>query len=89
MNYKDLVLKYKDQIIKDLEKFISINSVLVKYDSTNLEAPFGEGPRKALDFISEIAARDKFQNRKSSLRSWRKKCAKFCKCPSRDDLRCG
>ena len=63
MNYKDLVLKYKDQIIKDLEKFISINSVLVKYDPTNLEAPFGEGPRKALDFISEIAARDKFQNR--------------------------
>ena len=63
MNYKDLVSKYKDKILKDLEGLIAIDSVLDKYDPSNLEAPFGEGPRKALDFISSIATRDGFSNK--------------------------
>src|SRR5690625_3490837 len=61
INFKDEVLKRKDDIIKDLTNLIKINSELTTYDPKRTGAPFGEGNKEALDFMLNLAKRDGFK----------------------------
>ncbi|PTH29956.1 dipeptidase PepV [Staphylococcus arlettae] len=57
--WKDKVLAYESQIIDDLKGLLAIESV--RDDSKASDAyPVGPGPRKALDYMYEIAERDGF-----------------------------
>ncbi|WP_035357149.1 dipeptidase PepV [Acholeplasma granularum] len=64
IDFKALVLKYKDQFIKDTQELLKINSELTTFDQNRIGAPFGEGNRKALEFMLDLAKRDgfKFEN---------------------------
>src|SRR5690554_2051224 len=64
IDFKALVLKYKDQFIKDTQELLKINSELTTYDPSRVGAPFGEGNKQALDFMLKLAQRDgfKFEN---------------------------
>jgi len=64
IDFKALVLKYKDQFIKDTQDLLRINSELTTFDPNRVGAPFGEGNKKALDFMLDLAKRDgfKFEN---------------------------
>lgn len=57
--WKEKVQEYEEQIIKDLNGLLSIESVRDDSQATD-EAPVGPGPRKALDYMYEIAQRDGF-----------------------------
>ncbi|MBU5270658.1 dipeptidase PepV [Staphylococcus caprae] len=57
--WKEKVLEYENQMIDDLKGLLSIESV--RDDSqASKEAPVGPGPRKALDYMYQIAERDGF-----------------------------
>ncbi|MDU6092767.1 MAG: dipeptidase PepV, partial [Staphylococcus lugdunensis] len=57
--WKEKVQEYESKIIDDLNGLLSIESV--RDDSLASEdAPVGPGPRKALDYMYEIAQRDGF-----------------------------
>lgn len=60
-DFRKEVLKRKDEFIKDLTKLIQINSEMEYYDPTKTGAPFGKGPKKALDFMLKLAKRDGFK----------------------------
>jgi succinyl-diaminopimelate desuccinylase len=60
INFKEEVLKRKDQLILDLQKLIQINSELTTFDANRKGAPFGEGTKEALDFMLGIGERDGF-----------------------------
>ncbi len=45
MEVKDLIMKYEDSMIKDLQALVAINSVEGEHTA---DAPFGEGPKAAL-----------------------------------------
>lgn len=64
IDFKALVLKYKDQFIKDTQDLLRINSELTTFDPNRKGAPFGEGNKQALDFMLDLAKRDgfKFEN---------------------------
>ncbi len=55
------VAKRKEQIIKDLEGIVKINSELTTYDPKRVGAPFGEGIKEALDFMLSLGQRDGFK----------------------------
>ncbi len=55
------VHKRKEQIIKDLEEIVKINSELTTYDPKRKGAPFGEGIKEALDFMLDLGQRDGFK----------------------------
>lgn len=55
MDAKQLVSKYKDDLINDLIGLLSIDSV--KGESVK-DAPVGEGPKKALEFMIELGAKE-------------------------------
>ena len=59
MEYKDLILKYKDEAIKLLEDLISFESVLDEYNP-NSDAPFGVENKKALEYLLNTANNDGF-----------------------------
>ncbi len=59
MEFKELYLKYKDQAIKLLEKLISYNTILDKYEP-NSDAPFGIGNKEALNYLLDYALNDGF-----------------------------
>ena len=61
INFKEEVLKRKDQLILDLQKLIQINSELTTYDPNRQGAPFGEGTKEALDFMINLGQRDGFK----------------------------
>ena len=61
IDFKALVLKYKDQLIKDTQKLLQINSELTSFDPNREGAPFGEGTKAALDFMLDLAKRDGFR----------------------------
>lgn len=61
INFKEEVLKRKDQLILDLQKLIQINSELTTFDPNRKNAPFGEGTKEALDFMLDLGERDGFQ----------------------------
>lgn len=52
--------KYKDEFVEDLRKLISIRSVR---GETKEDAPFGEGPKKALEVALEIANKMGFETK--------------------------
>ena len=54
------VLKRKDELIRDLQELIRIKSV---YDETTIgkDAPFGEGPQKALQYMLKKGEENGFQ----------------------------
>lgn len=61
INFKQEVLKRKDQLIEDLQKLIQINSELTTFDPNRKGAPFGEGTKEALDLMLEYGKRDGFE----------------------------
>ena len=58
--YEKLTAPYQKELMKTLEQFIAINSV---YDekTINEENPFGAGVSDALNFITELARKDRFE----------------------------
>src|SRR5690606_10356919 len=60
IDFKKLVVQYKDQLIKDTQKLLQINSELTSFDPNREGAPFGPGNKAALDFMLELAKRDGF-----------------------------
>lgn len=61
INFKEEVMKRKDDIIRDLKKLIQINSELTTFDPNRENAPFGEGNKEALDFMLNMAKKDGFK----------------------------
>ena len=61
IDYKNEVLKRKDEIIKDLQDLIKIPSELTTFDPNRENMPFGQGPKQALDFMMELGKRDGFK----------------------------
>lgn len=55
LDAKELVIQYKDELIKDLMGLLSIDSV--KGESVK-DAPVGEGPKKALEYMIELGAKE-------------------------------
>lgn len=60
IDFKKEVLKRKDDLIKDLQNLMKINSELTVYDPNNIEAPFGQGNKEALDFMLNLGNKDGF-----------------------------
>jgi succinyl-diaminopimelate desuccinylase len=58
MDFQGLVLQYKDSLIEDLTGLLKIESV--KSDASE-DAPVGEGPKAALDYMMELGERDGFK----------------------------
>ncbi len=61
INFKDEVLKRKDDIINDLTRLIKINSELTTFDPNRKNAPFGEGIKEALDMMLSLGEKDGFK----------------------------
>lgn len=55
------VLNRKDDLVKDLQSLIRINSELTTFDANRRGAPFGQGNREALDKMLEIGQKDGFK----------------------------
>jgi succinyl-diaminopimelate desuccinylase len=61
INFKDEVLKRKEQLISDLQNLIQINSELTTFDPNRKGAPFGHGTAQALDLMLQMGKRDGFE----------------------------
>ncbi|VEU80817.1 dipeptidase PepV [Haploplasma axanthum] len=61
IDFKAEVLKRKDDLIKDLQKLIQINSELTTFDPNRVGAPFGEGNKEALDYMLSLGNKDGFE----------------------------
>lgn len=61
IDFKKEVLKRKDELIKDLQDLMKINSELTVYNPNNLDEPFGPGNKKALDFMLNLGNKDGFE----------------------------
>lgn len=61
IDFKNEVLKRKNELIKDLQDLMKINSELTEFNPNNLNAPFGQGNKAALDLMLEIGANDGFK----------------------------
>lgn len=57
--YDKLTSSYKEELIENLKKFISINSVLDE-STVSKENPFGIGVTNALKFVEDLARKDGF-----------------------------
>ena len=61
INWMKEAEKYKEQMIRDLEGLIAIPSL--RNDAQAKEgAPFGEGPRQALDYMLTLAEKNGFDS---------------------------
>ncbi len=60
IDFKNEVLKRKDEIINDLTGLIKINSELTTYDPNRVGAPFGQGIKESLDFMLNLGEKDGF-----------------------------
>lgn len=60
IDFKQEVIKRKNEIIKDLTGLIKINSELTTYDPNRKGAPFGEGIKESLDFMLNLGEKDGF-----------------------------
>ncbi|MBU1094016.1 MAG: dipeptidase PepV [Firmicutes bacterium] len=61
IDFKQEVLKRKDDLIADLTKLIQINSELTTFDPNRKQAPFGPGLKEALDAMLAIGEKDGFE----------------------------
>ncbi|WP_456237766.1 dipeptidase PepV [Merdibacter massiliensis] len=59
INWMKEAEKYKDEMIKDLDGLVQIPSLRNKEEARD-GAPFGEGPRKALDYMLALAEKHGF-----------------------------
>lgn len=59
IDFEKLVMKYKDEFIKDTQNLLKINSELTEFNP-NSNAPFGQGTKDALDFMLNLAKKDGF-----------------------------
>ena len=59
MKYREFIDNHKDEMIEELMRFVSINSV---FDSKTVtkEHPFGDGVAKALDFVAKLGEKHGF-----------------------------
>ena len=60
-DFKKEVDLRKDEMIKDLQGLIQINSELTSFDSHRTDAPFGEGIDQALTYMLSLGKRDGFE----------------------------
>ncbi|MDD3113433.1 MAG: dipeptidase PepV [Candidatus Izemoplasmatales bacterium] len=60
MDWMPLAKKSLPEYIEKTTKILKIPTLLTKYDSSNVEAPFGENIRKALDCVLEMGKADGF-----------------------------
>ena len=60
IDFKNEVMKRKNDFLKDLANLISINSELTTYDSSRVGMPFGPGARESLNLMLDIGKRDGF-----------------------------
>lgn len=61
MNWLEVAQKYEKEFVGLITKLLKMPTLLDKYDSNNLEAPFGKEIRKALDFVLQVAQKDGFE----------------------------
>ncbi|HQC30552.1 MAG TPA: dipeptidase PepV [Acholeplasmataceae bacterium] len=61
IDFKNEVLKRKEDFLKDLKTLISINSELTTYDPKRIGAPFGKGNQEVLEAMLNIAKKDGFK----------------------------
>ena len=61
INFKEEVLKRKDDMIADLQTLIRFKSELTSYDPTRVQAPFGESIRETLEWFLSLAKKDGFE----------------------------
>ncbi len=61
IDFKNEVLKRKDEIIKDVQNIIRIKSELTTFDPNRVGAPFGEGNKEALDWMLALGEKDGFK----------------------------
>lgn len=59
-NFKEEVLKRKDEIISTLQELIKIPSELTTFDPNRIDAPFGAPIQQALEWFLNLAQRDGF-----------------------------
>lgn len=60
-DFKKEVEARKNDIIKDLQGLIQINSELTTFDPKRTHAPFGEGIEQALEYMLKLGQRDGFE----------------------------
>ncbi len=60
IDFKNEVLKRKEQLIEDLQKLIQINSELTTFDPNRKGAPFGQGCTDSLNLMLQLGERDGF-----------------------------
>ena len=60
MSYRDFILEQKDNMIEELMRFVSINSVFDKSTVTK-EHPFGAGVADALDYVAKLGKKYGFE----------------------------
>ena len=60
MEFKSLVKKYQDDLIKTLQSLVQINSILDESTKT-IDMPFGKGINDALTFMEQLAKKDGFE----------------------------
>lgn len=63
IDFKNEVLKRKEEIIKSLIELVNIKSDLEDFNPDREGAPFGLGPKKALDFMIDKANKDGFKTK--------------------------
>jgi succinyl-diaminopimelate desuccinylase len=59
INWMEEVEKRKDDLLKDLQKFLQIKSILDEENTTE-EAPLGEGVKEALTYLLNLGEKDGF-----------------------------
>jgi succinyl-diaminopimelate desuccinylase len=63
MDWLKIAKNYESFYVEKTRALLRIPTVLEKYDPNNLEAPFGENIRKALDYMLDMAAVEGFKTK--------------------------
>lgn len=61
MNWLEIAKNYEEDFKKVVKELLQIPTVLESYQPDNLEAPFGEDIRKALDYMLDLGKEDGFK----------------------------
>ena len=60
MKYREFIINQKDNMIEELKRFVSINSVFDK-STVNKEHPLGQGVANALDYVAKLGEKYGFE----------------------------